>query len=295
MDECKLCPRNCGVNREKGELGYCKAGANMVIARYSLHMWEEPCISGNKGSGTIFFSNCNLGCIFCQNYEISQLNKGRTVSIQEFSDICIELQEKGANNINLVTGCMYVYDIIKGIKLAKEKGLVIPVIYNTSGYENVSTIKLLDGVVDVYLPDLKYYNSKLGEKYSNCKDYFKYASKAIEEMYKQVGKCKFDSNGMIKKGVIVRHLILPDCTGDSKNVIKYLYNKYKNNVYISIMNQYTPVRECKYDNLNKMVSEEEYEDVIDYAYDLGVRNAYVQEGETQKESFIPDFDVFRGI
>ena len=295
MDECKLCPRNCGVNREKGELGYCKAGANMVIARYSLHMWEEPCISGNKGSGTIFFSNCNLGCIFCQNYEISQLNKGRIVSIQEFSDICIELQEKGANNINLVTGCMYVYDIIKGIKLAKEKGLVIPVIYNTSGYENVSTIKLLDGVVDVYLPDLKYYNSKLGEKYSNCKDYFKYASKAIEEMYKQVGKCKFDSNGMIKKGVIVRHLILPDCTGDSKNVIKYLYNKYKNNVYISIMNQYTPVRECKYDNLNKMVSEEEYEDVIDYAYDLGVRNAYVQEGETQKESFIPDFDVFRGI
>lgn len=295
MDECRLCPRNCGVNREKGELGYCKALANMVIARYSLHMWEEPCISGSTGSGTIFFSNCNLDCIYCQNYEISQFNKGKSVSIEQFSDICIELQEKGANNINLVTGCMYVYDIVKGIRLAKKKGLDIPVIYNTSGYENVSTIKLLNGIVDVYLPDLKYFDNKLGEKYSNCKNYFEYASEAIEEMYKQVGRCKFNSDGMIEKGVIVRHLILPECSNDSKNIIKYLYDRYKNNIYLSIMNQYTPIRECKYENLNKLVSDIEYEDVIDYAYEMGIRNAYVQEGGTQKESFVPDFEEFKGI
>ena len=295
MDECRLCPRNCGVNRKNGKLGYCQAGADMTIARYSLHMWEEPCISGSSGSGTIFFSNCNLDCIYCQNYEISQLNKGKSVSVEEFSDICLALQKKGANNINLVTGCMYVYDIIKGIELAKKRGLSIPVIYNTSGYENVSTIKMLEGIVDVYLPDLKYFDNKLGEKYSNCKDYFKYACKAIEEMYRQVGKCKFDSNGIIEKGVIVRHLILPECINDSKNIINYLYDKYKNNIYLSIMNQYTPVRKCKYENLNKLVSNQEYEEVIDYAYDLGVRNAYVQEGGTQKESFIPDFEEFKGV
>ena len=295
MDECRLCPRNCGVNRKNGKLGYCQAGADMTIARYSLHMWEEPCISGSSGSGTIFFSNCNLDCIYCQNYEISQLNKGKSVSVEEFSDICLALQKKGANNINLVTGCLYVYDIIKGIRLAKKRGLTIPVIYNTSGYENVSTIKLLEGIVDVYLPDLKYYDNKLGEKYSNCKDYFKYASRAIEEMYRQVGECKFNNSGIIEKGLIVRHLILPECINDSKNIIKYLYDKYKNNIYLSIMNQYTTVRECKYDNLNKLVSNQEYEKVIDYAYDLGVRNAYVQEGGTQKESFIPDFEEFKGV
>ena len=262
----------------------------MVIAKAYLHMWEEPCISGNIGSGTIFFSYCNLRCIFCQNYSISTLHKGSIVSVNRLKEICLELQEKGALNINLVTPTHYVPLIVESLKLAKKEGLTIPIIYNTSSYENISTIKLLEGIVDVYLPDLKYYDDIYGIKYSNCNNYFKYASSAIEEMYKQVGKCVFDNNGIIRKGVIVRHLMLPDNIEDSKNIINYLYNKYKDNIYISIMNQYTPLRKLKYDNLNKKVTDTEYDELINYAYDLGVRNAYIQEGETQKESFIPDFN-----
>ena len=290
LDGCNLCPRNCNVNRNNNEIGYCGASNQMVIAKAYLHMWEEPCISGSVGSGTIFFSYCNLRCIFCQNYDISTLHKGNIVSINRLKEICLELQEKGALNINLVTPTHYVPLIVEALKLAKKEGLTIPIIYNTSSYENISTIKLLEGIVDVYLPDLKYYNDEYGIKYSNCNNYFKYASIAIEEMYKQVGKCVFDNNGIIKKGVIVRHLMLPDNIEDSKNIINYLYDKYKDNIYISIMNQYTPLRKLEYDNLNRKVSKDEYDDLIDYAYDLGIRNAYMQEGETQKESFIPDFD-----
>ena len=290
LDGCNLCPRNCNVNRNNNEIGYCGASNQMVIAKAYLHMWEEPCISGSVGSGTIFFSYCNLRCIFCQNYDISTLHKGNIVSINRLKEICLELQEKGALNINLVTPTHYVPLIVEALKLAKKEGLTIPIIYNTSSYENISTIKQLEGIVDVYLPDLKYYNDEYGIKYSNCNNYFKYASIAIEEMYKQVGKCVFDNNGIIKKGVIVRHLMLPDNIEDSKNIINYLYDKYKDNIYISIMNQYTPLRKLEYDNLNRKVSKDEYDDLIDYAYDLGIRNAYIQEGETQKESFIPDFD-----
>ena len=290
LDGCNLCPRNCNVNRNNNEIGYCGASNQMVIAKAYLHMWEEPCISGRVGSGTIFFSYCSLRCIFCQNYDISTLHKGNIVSINRLKEICLELQEKGALNINLVTPTHYVPLIVEALKLAKKEGLTIPIIYNTSSYENISTIKLLEGIVDVYLPDLKYYNDEYGIKYSNCNNYFKYASIAIEEMYKQVGKCVFDNNGIIKKGVIVRHLMLPDNIKDSKNIINYLYDKYKDNIYISIMNQYTPLRKLEYDNLNRKVSNDEYDDLIDYAYDLGIRNAYIQEGETQKESFIPDFD-----
>lgn len=290
LDSCNLCPRNCSVNRNNNEIGYCGASNQMVIAKAYLHMWEEPCISGNIGSGTIFFSYCNLRCIFCQNYDISTLHKGSIVSVNRLKEICLELQEKGALNINLVTPTHYVPLIVEALNLAKKEGLTIPIIYNTSSYENISTIKLLEGIVDVYLPDLKYYDDIYGIKYSNCNNYFKYASSAIEEMYKQVGKCVFDNNGIIKKGVIVRHLMLPDNIEDSKNIINYLYNKYKDNIYISIMNQYTPLRKLKYDNLNKKVTDTEYDELINYAYDLGVRNAYIQEGETQKESFIPDFN-----
>ena len=290
LDSCNLCPRNCSVNRNNNEIGYCGATNQMVIAKAYLHMWEEPCISGNIGSGTIFFSYCNLRCIFCQNYDISTLHKGSIVSVNRLKEICLELQEKGALNINLVTPAHYVPLIVEALKLAKKEGLTIPIIYNTSSYENISTIKLLEGIVDVYLPDLKYYDDIYGIKYSNCNNYFKYASSAIEEMYKQVGKCVFDNNGIIRKGVIVRHLMLPDNIEDSKNIINYLYNKYKDNIYISIMNQYTPLRKLKYDNLNKKVTDTEYDELINYAYDLGVRNAYIQEGETQKESFIPDFN-----
>ena len=295
IKNCRLCPRYCGVNRSEGEIGYCGSGKNMVIARYSLHKWEEPCLSGDTGSGIIFFSYCNLRCIYCQNYEISTLHKGRVVSVEEFSDICIELQNSGAKNINLVTGCMYIPLIVKGLKLAKSKGLYIPIVYNSSGYESIEGLKLLDGLIDVYLPDFKYYNDELARRYSNVNYYYKYTSLAVEEMYRQVGKCKFNEDGIIIKGVIVRHLVLPGCINDSKKIIKYLYEKYNNNIYYSIMNQYTPVRRLGIDYLDRCVTDNEYDSVIDYAYNLGIRYAFVQEGDTQTDSFVPDFDEFCGI
>lgn len=290
MNNCKLCPRNCGVNRENNELGYCLASNDMKIAKAYLHKWEEPCISGKLGSGTIFFSHCNLRCIFCQNYEISTKHFGKIVSIDRFSKICLELQEKGAANINLVTPTHYVPLIIKGIKLAKKKGLTIPIVYNSSAYENVETIESLKGIVDIYLPDLKYYDNDIAIKYSNAFDYFKYATLAIDKMYKQVGKCVFDKDGNLIKGVIVRHLMLPSHLEDSKKIIKYLYDKYQNNIYISIMRQYTPIKKLKYEELNTTVKDYLYDELIDYAYDLGIRCAYIQEEESCSDSFIPKFD-----
>ena len=293
--KCNICPRMCNVDRENGKLGYCGAPNDMVIARYSLHMWEEPVISGESGSGTIFFSYCNMGCCYCQNYEISEFHKGKVVSVEEFSDICLELQDSGANNINLVTPTHFVDKIIKGLKLARRKGLVIPVVYNSSGYENVETINALEGLVDIYLPDLKYYDDSYAFKYSKARNYFEHASSAILEMVRQVGSVEIDDNGMMKKGVVVRHLLLPGMLEDSKRIIKYLYDTFGDKIIISIMNQYTPVRELEYDELNNRVSDYEYDELINYAYDLGVRNAFIQEGETQKASFIPDFSVFRAI
>ena len=293
FDECILCPRRCEVNRNNGEKGYCNSGNKLKIARYSLHKWEEPIISGDKGSGTIFFSGCNLGCIYCQNYKIVHGEIGKDVSIDEFVKICLKLQNAGAHNINIVTGTHFIPLIRDGLKLAKEKGLHIPIVYNTSSYENIEALKLLDGLIDVYLPDLKYYDNDLGLKYSNCKDYFKYASSAIKEMYRQVGKPVIE-NDLIKKGVVVRHLLLPNHLNDSKKIIKYL-STYKDNIYISIMNQYTPVQKLKYDNLNHKVSDKDYDELINYALDLGIENAFIQEGETAKESFIPDFDIFEDL
>ncbi len=289
LNNCNLCPKNCGVNRNRGELGFCRAGNKLKIAKYYLHQWEEEPITGKNGSGTIFFSNCNLKCIFCQNYYISTEGNGRKVTTEEFTNMCLELQDRGATNINLVTPTHYVPLIIDGLKLAKEKGLKIPIVYNTSSYENVSTIKLLEGLVDIYLPDLKYYSDEYAIKYSKVKDYFKYASLAIEEMYKQVGKCTFDKKGNLKKGVIVRHLLLPGMEEDSKKILKYLYDTYKDNIYISIMNQYTPIKELKYNELNHKIESRVYDEIIDYAWNIGIRNAYTQEEGTQSESFIPDF------
>ena len=291
LNECRLCPRNCSINRNNDEIGFCGAGNEIVIAKYYLHQWEEPCITGENGSGTIFFSYCNLRCMFCQNYKISTLNYGIDISVERFSEICLELQDRGATNINLVTPTHFVPLIIDGIKLAKNRGLCIPIVYNRSGYENVSTIKMLDGIVDVYLPDFKYYSDGYAIKYSKCSDYFKYASLAINEMVRQKGSCQFDENGNIISGVIVRHLLLPGMEDDSKRILKYLYDKYGDRVYISIMNQYTPVRKCKYDELNNKVLDSVYDDVIDYAWDIGIRNAFIQEGGSQSESFIPDFDI----
>lgn len=291
LNKCNLCPRNCLVNRNCGEVGFCSAGNEIMIAKYYLHQWEEPCITGENGSGTIFFTYCNLRCLFCQNYKISTLNYGINISVSEFSDICIELQDRGATNINLVTPTHFVPLIMDGILLAKKKGLRIPVVYNSSGYENVDTIRMLDKIVDIYLPDFKYYSNEYAIKYSGCVDYFKYATEAIDEMVRQKGKCIFDNNGNMISGVIVRHLLLPGMEEDSKKILNYLYNKYGDRIYISIMNQYTPVRKCKYDELNSKVDDKVYDDVIDYAWDIGIRNAFIQEGDTQCESFIPDFDI----
>ena len=288
LECCTLCPRNCRVNRYK-TVGACGANSKLKIAYYSLHEWEEPIISGTNGSGTVFFSNCNLKCIFCQNNDISEKGYGKETTIDRLREIYLELQDKGAHNINLVTPTHYVPQIIESLDI-KGKSLNIPIVYNTSSYENVETIKMLDGLVDVYLADLKYYDSSLGEKYSHCSNYFEVASKAIDEMYKQVGSPVIE-NDLIKKGLVVRILILPGEVEDAKRIVKYLYDKYKDNIYISLMNQYTPMKEFKdYPNLNNKLDDNDYNEVIDYAEDLGVENAFIQVGETADTSFIPKFN-----
>ena len=289
--KCNLCPRNCLVDRTK-TLGYCKATDKVKVARSALHYFEEPSISGSNGSGTIFFSNCNLKCCYCQNKEISTDGFGKEITIERLSEMMLELEEKHANNINLVTPTHYVPSIIEAIKLARKKGLSIPIVYNTSGYESVETLKLLEGYIDIYLTDFKYFDNKLGKYLSKCSNYFEVASKALEEMYRQTGKNKFNKDGLMTKGIIVRCLVLPTKSDDTKKIINYLYKKYQDNIYLSIMNQYTPVNFIKdYPYLNKTISEDEYNDVIDYAIDLGIKNAYMQEGGTCSESFIPSFDL----
>jgi putative pyruvate formate lyase activating enzyme len=290
LKECMLCPRNCKVDREEENKGYCGENNIVRVARASLHMWEEPCISGEEGSGTVFFSGCNLKCVFCQNKSIAVGGKGKGLTISQLSRLFLLLQEKGANNINLVTPTHFVPQIANAIVKSKSDGLVIPIIYNTSSYEKVETLKLLAGLVDVYLPDMKYYDSLLAGRYSNAPDYFEQASLAIAEMVRQTGEPVFD-NSMIKRGTIVRHMVMPGCTNDSKKIIKYLYDTYGDKIYISIMNQYTPSGDLKnFDEIKRKVTKREYEKVIDYAIDLGVINAFIQEGDTAGDSFIPDFD-----
>ena len=287
LEKCKICPHNCGVNRLNGNIGRCKSNGNIKLAMASIHNFEEPCISGENGSGTVFFSNCNMNCVFCQNYKISQQGLGREISIEELAEIFIDEQNKNAENINLVTPTHYIPLIKEGLILAKKQGLTIPIVYNTSGYEKVSSLKSLEGLIDIYLPDFKYYDNNLG-KYSNVSNYYDIATKAIEEMYRQVGKPKYN-NELLIKGLIVRHLVLPGHIEDSKKIIKYLYTKYHDNIILSIMNQYTPIKELKYKELNRRVTVQEYNELIDYAYDLGVRNCFTQEEESQSDSFIPNF------
>ncbi len=291
MRECILCPRECKVDRTREKAGYCRMNMDLVVARAALHMWEEPCISGEEGSGTVFFSGCSLGCVYCQNHNIAKGYAGKKITIERLSDIFLELQEKQANNINLVTPSHYVPQIIDAIILARGKGLTLPIVYNCSSYEKVETLRLLEGYVDIYLPDLKYMDTEAAVLYSNAKDYFVYASCAIEEMVRQVGAAEFNARGIMTKGVIVRHLLLPGYLSDSKNIIHYLYNTYSDTIYISIMNQYTPLQGMSaYPSMNRRVSEEEYEELIDYAIDIGVENGFIQEGETASESFIPEFN-----
>lgn len=292
LKQCEICPHKCKVNRINGEIGRCNSGKKVKIALYSTHKFEEPCISGKKGSGTIFFSNCNLNCIYCQNYEISQLGKGREIEIEELANIMIKQQNRGVENINLVTPTSYVVQIIEAIKIAKDKGLKIPIVYNTNGYENVETLKLLDGFIDIYLPDFKYYYSKLGEKYSKVKNYFNITVNAIQEMYRQVGRPQINDEGIIQKGVIIRHLVLPNHIENSKKILKWIKENMNDNVYVSIMAQYFPTYKAKEnDKLNRKLTKEEYEEIIDYVYSINLSNGYMQDLGEHEEEYVPKWDV----
>lgn len=287
---CNLCPRNCNINRNNS-LGFCKASNIVKVARCSLHYYEEPSISGKEGSGAVFFSNCNLKCCFCQNFNISTKQKGIEISVDRLSNIFLELQKQGANNINLVSPTIYILQIKEAIIKAKNRGLIIPIIYNSGGYEKVESLKLLEGLIDIYMPDFKYFSNVSSLKYSKCKDYVENAKLAIAEMYRQVGKNKFNNNNIMTKGLIVRHLIIPGLNKESKQILNYLYNKYRDNIYISIMNQYTPLENVKnYPEINRKITKKEYNDIINYAIELGIENAYVQDDGTQNDSFIPEFD-----
>ncbi|MCR5116061.1 MAG: radical SAM protein [Lachnospiraceae bacterium] len=322
MTECTLCPRNCHINRNLNN-GYCKQYSSITAARAALHMWEEPCISGSNGSGAVFFSGCNMGCVFCQNYEIAHGDVQKEISSEKLADIFLKLQnEDNAHNINLVTPTHFIPQIVNALEAAKNIGLTIPIVYNTSGYENVTSLKLLDGLVDIYLPDCKYYSDTLSLKYSNAPDYFDKCSKALDEMYRQVGNPSFEddlgnifdsssyndhiesidetydddySGPLMKKGMIIRHLILPGNLEDSKNVIGYLLKHFSSSVYISIMNQYTPMPHSqKFPELTRKISSSEYNEIIDFALDNGIENGFFQGDDTATDSFIPAFD-FKGL
>ena len=291
IEKCEICPHNCKVNRLEGKVGRCKATDKVKIALASVHNFEEPCISGTNGSGTVFFSNCNLKCVFCQNYKISQQGLGREISIEELADIFIEQQNKKVENINLVTPTMYIYHIIEAIKIARKKGLNIPIVYNTNGYENVETIKKLNGYIDIYLPDLKYYDNDLAFKYSGIKNYFENATEAIKEMYNQVGAPVLDENGIMKRGVIIRHLVLPNNLQNSKDVLKWINDNIDNKVFVSVMAQYFPTHRAKdFPEINRKLTKEEYEEIENFLYSLNLDNGYIQELGEHEEEYVPDFE-----
>lgn len=297
LSDCTLCPRECHVNRNAGEIGYCGQNARLTAARAALHFWEEPCLSGTNGSGAVFFGGCNLRCVYCQNHEIAQSRAGREITPSRLSGIFLELQEKGAHNINLVTPTHFVPQIITALQTAKQQGLHLPVVYNTSAYEKTETLRMLEGLVDIYLPDFKYRDPLLSEAYSHAADYFDAAASAIAEMVRQVGAPVF-ANGedsLMRRGVIVRHLLLPGCGKDSRQILRYLHDTFKNDIYVSIMNQYTPLSQVSdIPLLNRRVRDAEYSRIVDYAIRIGIENGFIQEGETASESFIPAFD-YEGI
>ena len=291
LENCNICPHKCNINRNKGKIGRCKATNKIKVALYSVHNFEEPCISGEKGSGTVFFSNCNLNCIYCQNYEISQQGRGKEISIEELSDIFIEQQKRNVENINLVTPTSYVPQIIEAIKIARKKGLNIPIVYNTNGYENVETIKMLDGYVDIYLPDLKYYYNDIAKKYSKIDNYFEIATKAIKEMKKQIGKTVIDENGIMKKGIIIRHLVLPNNIENSKKILKWIRENMNNDTYISVMAQYFPTYKAKEDlELNRKLTKQEWREIEEYIEKLGIENGFIQELGEHEEEYVPKWE-----
>lgn len=290
-ENCLLCPRKCGTNRRTGQTGVCGVSSEIKVARAALHYWEEPCISGKRGSGAVFFSGCSLHCVFCQNREISDGKEGKVISKERLSDIFMELAGKGANNINLVTPGQYIPDIVWAVNNARSRGMKLPIIYNTSGYENVTELKLLEGIVDVYLPDFKYMDSTLSAMYSRAKDYPSVAKQALSEMVRQQPDVVIDdATGFIQKGVIVRQLLMPGHVNDAKAVLKYLYDTYHDHVYISMMSQFTPIALKDYPEINRTVTRREYERLVDYALEIGITNAFIQEGDVAKDSFIPAFD-----
>ena len=290
LEKCVICPHNCGVNRLDGQVGRCKSRDTVKIALYSTHNFEEPCISGKRGSGTVFFSNCNMNCVFCQNYEISQKGKGREISIEDLAEIFIKQQEKNVENINLVTPTSYVPQIIEAIKIAREKGLKIPIVYNTNGYEKVETLKMLEGYIDIYLPDLKYSDDLLAKRLSKVDNYFEIATNAIREMYRQTGRAIFNDDGIMQKGMIIRHLVLPNHILNSRRVLKWI-NDNMSDVYVSVMAQYFPTYKAKdIEDINRKLTKEEYEEIENYLYRLNLENGYIQELGEHEEEYVPRWE-----
>ena len=291
MTECRLCPRQCGVDRSK-RTGYCGVSDRVKLARAALHFWEEPCISGERGSGTVFFSGCALKCVFCQNYQLSAGHFGKEVSIQRLAEIFLELQQQGAHNINLVTGGHYVPQIVQALELVR-KDLKIPVVYNSSGYETVETLRQLKGYVDIYLPDLKYYSPERSARYSNAKDYFAVASQAVQEMFSQVGPVQFDEQGMLQKGVIVRHMVMPNGVEDTMDILTWIAeNLPLDDILVSVMSQYTPFyKSADYPEINRRLTQEEYDRVLDWMECMGIEQGFVQELSSAKEEYTPDFSL----
>ena len=293
--ECILCPRRCRADRREGGTGFCGMSSELKAAKAYLHMWEEPCITGEHGSGTVLFSGCNLKCIFCQNSDLSLNGLGKVISTDELAQSFIKLQEKKASNINLVTGVCFIPHIVNAVTIAREQGLTIPVLYNSSGYESVESLKMLEGCIDIYMPDMKYMSSETAAAYSFAGDYPETAKKAIAEMFAQTGPAVIGEDGLMKKGVLVRHMVLPGCVPESKKILRYLRETYGNDIYISIMNQYTPMPSvADHSLLSRKVSEEEYERVLDFADKIGIEKGFTQSGEAAKESFVPVWD-FEGI
>ena len=290
LEKCSICPHNCGINRLNNQIGRCKSKDTVKAALYSTHNFEEPCISGKKGSGTVFFSNCNMNCVFCQNYEISQQGKGKEISIEELADIFIKQQEKDVENINLVTPTSYVPQIIEAIKIARDNGLKLPIVYNTNGYEKVETLKMLDGYVDIYLPDFKYSDNELGKRLSKVENYFEIATEALKEMYRQTGKVVFNDEGIMQRGMIIRHLVLPNHILNSRRVLKWI-NENMHDVYVSVMAQYFPTYKAKeIDDINRKLTKEEYEQIENYLYRLDLENGYIQELGEHEEEYVPNWE-----
>ena len=291
LEKCTICPHNCGINRLNNQIGRCKSKNIVKIALYSTHNFEEPCISGKKGSGTVFFSNCNMNCVFCQNYEISQQGKGREISIDELASIFIKQQEKDVENINLVTPTSYVPQIIEAIKIARNDGLKLPIVYNTNGYEKVETLKMLEGYIDIYLPDFKYSDNELAKRLSKVDNYFEIVTEALKEMYRKTGKSIFNDDGIMQKGMIIRHLVLPNHILNSRRVLKWI-NENMHDVYVSVMAQYFPTFKAKdIEDINRKLTKEEYEQIENYLYRLDLENGYIQELGEHEEEYVPKWEI----